>query len=187
MKFNLTFVVFLLLTGCANYETMTTEEFSERQSVENSGFERHVKLDGGRIIADLPSGIFETGQIYLRFRGWIDKHDTNAQSHQLYVAINYFTLNSWRFYNRATFYGGEVASLTEISRDVNYCTTYQCDYTEVVGIAMPMDKILLGDPIQIQITAKSGHKAVISIPQNYVLAYFDLIRENTDLLSQASR
>ena len=187
MRIFLSIFAFSLLAGCANYETMTTEEFSERQSVENSDFERHIKLDGGQIIADLPSGLFETGQIYLRFRGWIDKQNPKLQSHQLYVAINYFTLNSWRFYNRATFYGGELADLSEISRDVNYCTQYQCDYTEIVGISMPMDRILLGEPIQIQITSKSGHKAIIGVPQNYVIAYFDMIRENADLLARNSQ
>ncbi len=183
MKSLVALIVAALIAGCANYETMTTEEFSNRQVVEDSEFERHLKLDGGRIVADLPGGLLDTGSVYLRFRGWIDKNSPSIQSHQLYMHITYSTPNSWRFYKRATFLGGAIADLKEISREVNFCMTTRCDYTEVVGVDIPVDMLLLGEEIRLQVSAKSGHKAVVSVPQNYVIAYFDLIRENANLLA----
>ncbi len=168
-----------LATGCANYETMTQEEFSERQKVENSEFERNIELDGGQIRAELPGGVFDAGGINLRIRGWVDKNDSSIQSHQLYLHINYSTPGSWRYYNRATFEGGSSADLTSISRDVNFCMSTRCDYTEIVGISIPVDQLLLGEEIRVQLSAKSGHSVVVTVPQNYVLAYFDLVRRNS--------
>lgn len=179
MRFLPLLAIVASLVGCANYEAMTTDEFAARQAVERSDFERHIKLDGGQIIADLPGGILDTGDVYLRIRGWIDKRDSSIQSHQLYLHISYSTPGSWRFYERATFRGGDVASVTKISRDVNYCMSTRCGYTEVIGVDLPIDSLLIGERIEIQITSKSGHKAIVAVPENYVVAYFDLIQRNT--------
>lgn len=173
-------LVMAAIAGCAvDYTTVSVDEFAKYQTVEKSDFEKTVKIDGGPMRLELPGGFLDVGNVQARIRGWIDENDAVGQAHQLYLNIHYSTPGSWRYYRRATFRGGDEAKVTKISSEVNFCQSTRCDYTEVIGVSLPIDALLLGETIEVQVSAKSGHKVIISIPENYVIAYSQLIAENS--------
>jgi len=100
----------------------------------------------------------------------------------LLVKINY-TEPNWRFYESASFKGGEQAEFNSVNRKVLNCVAYKtlanrCDYSEIMSITLT-DSFIENNKngFSVRLDSQSPENNVITIPENYMAAFMELLKQ----------
>lgn len=159
-----------LVSGCG-----TTIDIRDPGAVAAATTSEKTKFDSGAkwvapVLFSRPkNGGLLPVQERIRLRGW---QGARLNSHQLYINIWYHS-GSWRFYESASFEGGQKADIQKISRDVASCQTYFCNYDEHFGISLTESFLRQHEKrgFEVRVEAKSGHKNVLTVPAEYIQGY----------------
>ncbi|WP_156895672.1 hypothetical protein [Massilia putida] len=107
----------------------------------------------------------------LFLRAWKDDSDKDAR-YQIYVADSYG--KEWRFYNSAYDSNGKKLELISISRDVDSCDAYGCNYYEHLALNVDRAYLLVNQDagVKFKISGKvQGEDRVLFLPPAFIKGF----------------
>lgn len=167
------------LVGCApigpNYFEADPQTVTEAVEIVDDPYKTLLTYVG-------PMVNFRNGDLNMgtAIRGWRVRQSREV-THQLFIFVIYRD-SDLRRYRRATYLGGSVAEVTDIDWEVLNClgSRGQCSYSETFGVSLSDD--FLRDQAErgfsIQITARSGHSFLATVPNGYLRGYLNAVGDS---------
>lgn len=155
-------LLFLILTGCASSQYVSRDAVEivndpYADKIEYLGITHGEKADGLKA---------DSHNYFLRS---LRDADTGEVRHQLYIE-NYYLASNWKFYERASYMGGEDAEFVKISSEVITCPG-GCVYNEIFAVMIPDNRLRdESDGISLKVYAQSGNEMIIDISERQITA-----------------
>ena len=165
----------VVLSGCVSLPKApeTPSEFAGKVQVSDSKFDTDIKFTGHTVVKH-KAGLLPASTSYF-LRSWKNKKTGHLQ-HQIYLSFDYF--GDWRFYNSASFDDAVQTGVTEIDRDVVFCSSGYCNLREDIGVNLN-GKLLENKAEQglsLRVNSKKAHSEVIDISSNYIKGYLSVVQ-----------
>lgn len=165
--------VFMLSSCATNAVKMSASEVADKITVKNSEYDSTVLYEGPRIKSDATLSFFESGWVDSWLRTAKSK-DTGVASYGVYIVIDY--TGSWRYYESASFSGGDSRKLKVLDRRVNSCSNGICNFTEQMLLSLSLEELNASSHSGLtfringkKLTQDQGSK--ITIPANYISGF----------------
>lgn len=162
-----------LLSGCvasAPQQPRTAEQVSAGVKKDDTKFDSLIRHVGPSVTYSVQRPGLGSDDITWTVRAFTSKTN-GATERQLYARVMHSD-KRWRFFNSASFVGGDLAKTVRIDSTPS-CHRYGCTLTEVVGVDLPDQKwrAATGAGLEVRLNAQSGGHVVIKIPAEYISGF----------------
>lgn len=170
LGFSLPLAILVTVAGCAapRINAHDPVQVGRNILVEHDDFKKITTYTGPNCAADQP-----TDALFIR----AFKTSSETVAFQVYVSDIYTHEHlrggpGWRFYSAAHDRDGNTLPMDLISRHVNWCGRYVCEYLEVVGVRVTRSYLedRANQGLSMKISGTGGEE-IVSIPAAYIQAF----------------
>lgn len=181
-KIHFIILICLLLGGCAkDYARAPSAEILKDVTKGGSDFDSMTYVALPHLTSALDRGFLKGMDNLDYYLATSKDKSTGKVFPKLVLNIKYFDTD-WRFYNSASFKGGEQPAFKLVSRKVNDCSTYKtleprCNYQEIMVIVLD-DNFIRNNKngFSVRFNSQNGQNNMVVIEENYMSAFIETIK-----------
>lgn len=168
MKRILVLAIALVMAGCStNMANKSPDYIASKVERQDSEFDSSVTYLGPVHSTSQQRGLFSDSQ-YVRLRAFENK-ETGKMQYQIYVVVSY--VGNWRYYESASFVGGDTVKAAGVNRKVNFCqASGMCSHNEDIIINITPQQLVQaqGKGLKFRVNSRQGINSELSVPAGYV-------------------
>lgn len=163
----------LIISGCATQAPLSAQATAAQTTKRDSEFDRFAVFSAPEVFLSVPRGML-ADRVRWKLQSIVDK-PTSAKAQSVLISI-WHQDKSWRYYQSASFIGGDLVNVKHIKSEPN-CTSRggftSCSFTEIVSVSLPTERWTEAQTtgLSIRFNAKNGPSVTIQVPADYAQGF----------------